>query len=303
VTTAPAPLGVVAHYNLLERLDPSGPGELFRARDTHRGRTVSIRLLPKDFESAGASGQVLVEQARSLVPLSHPNIVTLFDAGEHEGRTYLAFEFVKGQSLRAEIAGRPMHPRRALGLAIQIADAVAEAHATGYLHSGLSPDSIMVTTKGHAKIPTFHLASLVGFDESRGGVVLHDYISPEEARGEAPGDSSDVYSIGAIAYELLTTRRPLLRGASAPSGSNPQAPAELDAVVLKALSPNPDARQQGAALLAADLRALLPALEAGGGDDEETHAPSGSSTGRTLVAAMLALLVLAAVVAWWVTAS
>jgi eukaryotic-like serine/threonine-protein kinase len=303
VTTVPAPIGVVAHYNLLERLDPSGPGELFRARDTHRGRTVAIRLLPHGFESAGASGEALVEQARSLVPLSHPNIVTLFDAGEHEGRTYLAFEFVKGQSLRAEMAGRPMPPRRAVGLAIQIADAVAEAHAAGFLHAGLSPDSVMVTDRGHAKIPTFHLASQTGFDDERGGATLHDYGSPEESRGETADDRADVYSIGAVAYELLTTRRPSLRGASAPSRSNARVPAELDAVILEALSPTPDNRPQSAALFAAGLRALLPALEAADADEEEPPT-ARRSTGATFIAAALALIVLAAVVvAWWVTAS
>ena len=303
MTTGPAPIGAVGHYNLLERLDPAGPGDLFRARDTHRGRTVAIRLLPRAFESGAASGEALAAQARALSPLSHPNIVTLFDAGEHEGRVYLAFEFIKGQSLRAEMAGRPMHPRRALGLVIQIADAVAEAHAAGFVHGGLSPDSVMVTAKGHAKIPTFHLASQVGFDGTHGVAVLHDYGSPEESRGTAADDRSDVYSIGAIAYELLTTRRPSLRGASAPSASNPQVPPELDAVVLRALAPNPDTRHQGAALLSADLRSILPVLDAGDADEEGLEPPAHRSMGRPVAAAAVTLLLVAAAVAWWLTRS
>ena len=167
-TPSPAPIGVIAHYNLLERLEPSGPGDLFRARDTHRGRTVALRLLPADSTPGTSDREGLIAQARALVPLSHPNITTLFDAGEHEKRVFVAFEFLRGQSLRAEMAGRPMNPRRALELAIQITDAVSEAHASGFVHGGLSPESVMVTSKGHAKIPTFHLASQVGFDPSRG---------------------------------------------------------------------------------------------------------------------------------------
>ena len=123
--SAPAPLGVVAHYNLLERLDPAGPGDLYRARDTRLGRTVAIRLLPAGFSPNPAA---LIESARSLISLSHPNVITLFEVGEHEGRAFLAFEFLKGQSLRAEMAGRSLNVRRALDLAVQMADAVANAH-------------------------------------------------------------------------------------------------------------------------------------------------------------------------------
>src|SRR5688572_30924294 len=102
---APVPVGVVAHYNLLERLEPAGPGELFRARDTRLGRTVAVRLLPADFATDEADRAALLEKARTLIALSHPNVTTLFQAGEHDGRVFLAFEFLKGQSLRAEMAG------------------------------------------------------------------------------------------------------------------------------------------------------------------------------------------------------
>lgn len=301
--TDPGAIGPVAHYNLLERLEPSGPGELFRARDTHRGRTVTVRLIPASATPDAAARQALIDQARALMPLSHPNIMALFDAGEHGDRVYLAFEFVKGQSLRAEMAGRPMNPRRALELAVQITDAVAGAHAAGFVHGGLSLDSVMVTVKGHAKIPTFHLASQVGFDQARAEAALHDYESPEEARGESPDDRSDVYSIGAVLYELLTTRRPSIRGASAPGRSHPGVPPELDALVLKALAPRPDLRYQSAAVLAADLRALVSALEARGiaADDAGPDATTRSSS-LAAIAAALVLLGAAALVAWWLMA-
>ena len=300
----PAPLGTVAHYTLLERLDRSGPGELYRARDTHLGRTVAVRLLPADTPADAASRDALVAQARALAPLSHPNITTLFGAGEHGGCIYFAFEFVKGQSLRAEMAGREMNPRRALELAIHVADAVAEAHAAGFMHGGLSPDSIMVTSKGHAKIPTFHLASQAGFAADVGEAALVDYGSPEEARGEAADERSDVHSIAAVLYEMITTRRPPLRGASAPSAWNPRVLPELDRVLLKALAPNPLSRFQGAAILAGELRGVAALVEEQGVEDEDEERVSAASSRLTaLVAAFILLLLVAAAVAGWLTMS
>src|SRR5688572_27978459 len=103
----PAPLGVVGRYNLLERLEPAGPGELYRARDTKLGRTVAIRLLPPEFAPTVTARAALLATARGLAALSHPNVTTLFEADEEDGRIYLAFEYLKGQSLRAEMGGRP----------------------------------------------------------------------------------------------------------------------------------------------------------------------------------------------------
>jgi serine/threonine protein kinase len=294
---APAPIGVIAHYNLLERLEPSGPGDLFRARDTKLGRTVAVRLLPADFT---VDRQKLIAGARGLSALSHPNVTALFDVGEHDGRVYLAFEFQKGQSLRAESAGRPMNVRRAVEIAIQIADAVADAHAHGFGHGGLSPDSVVISAKGRAKIPAFELASQSGFDKEGHDGRLIDYDAPEEARGEAPDDRSDVYSVGAILYETLTTRRPMHRGASAPSASNPKVPKELDEIVLKALAPNPGARFQSAVAFAGALRGSVAVLDALGvaGEEEELAQTQSTSVGRV---AMMAggMLIAAAAIAWW----
>jgi serine/threonine-protein kinase len=288
------PLGVVAHYNLLETLEPSGPGELYRARDTRLGRTVSVRLLPPEFARDSETRAALLERVQSLAALSHPNITALFDAGEHEGRVYLVYEFLKGQSLRAEMAGGMMNVRRAVELAIQMADAVADAHAAGFIHGGLSPDSIAVTAKGHVKIPAFELAAYGGFDEAEGAVRLRDYDSPEEARGHAPDERSDIYSVGAVLFEMLTTRRPLHRGAAAPSVSNRHVPPELDDVMLKAVAPNPDSRFQSAATFAAELRSVGAILDVrGGAGDEVEHAePAGTHVGRAVVLALVILLVL-----------
>ena len=177
----PGPLAVVSHYNLLERLEPAGPGELFRARDTRLGRTVAVRLLPRSVADP-QTPQAYVQDLLALRAMSHPNVTALFDAGEHEGQIFVVFEFVKGQSLRSEMGDRPLNVRRAVDLGIQMADAVADAHACGYLHAGLSLESIVVTAKGHAKIPTRALASREGF-VSRSDATLQDHLSPEEAQG------------------------------------------------------------------------------------------------------------------------
>ncbi len=305
-----SPIGRIGDYNLLERLEPSGPGDLYRARDTRKGRTVAIRLLPAAVTPDQAARSALIEQARAVGVLSHPNVTTLFGAAEHEGRVYLAFEFLTGQSLRAEMAGRPMNVRRALELAIQIADAVADAHAAGFLHGGLSPESIVVTAKGRAKIPAFELAVRGGFDA--GGTRLCDYESPEEARGQRPDDRADVFSVGAILYEMLASRKPSPKGAAAPGTANRHVTRELDELVLRAVAPNPDSRWPSAVTLAAELRGIAARLDATEAEDERQHAgtggaglgrpPSGGlSLARPRILLIAGLLAVLAVVVWLVT--
>jgi serine/threonine-protein kinase len=292
-----APIGVIADYNLLERIDAAGPGDLYRARDTRRGRTVAVRVLPDDFTGDQAA---LVASARAVQVLSHPNAITVFDAGTHGGRVYVVFEFLKGRSLRSEMAGRTVNVRRAVDMTIQIADAVADAHAAGFFHAGLSPETIVITAKGNAKIPAFDLAVQSGLHDEGGRVRLDDYPSPEEARGDAPDERSDVYSVGAILYEMLTMRRPMHRGASAPSASNASVPKELDAVVLRAVSPNPPSRYQSVAAFAGDLRAVASVAE------DEPHQPPAASSSTTIggvVMTAVAILGVMAAILWWVMRS
>jgi len=292
----PGPIGVIAHYNLLERLDPSGPGDYYRARDTRLGRTVAVRLLPLDFAPDQAARTDLIARARETTTLSHPNVITLFDVGEHDGRVYLAFEFLQGQSLRREILDRSINVRRAIETTIQIADAIAAAHGLGFVHGGLSPDSVSITARGHAKVPAFELAAHAGFT---GDGALHDYNSPEEMAGKGPDDRSDVYSVGAILYEMLTGRTPNPRGSAAPSASNPHVPAELDQLTLRAVAPNPDSRPQGMALLAGELRALNAGMDARGGASDEVEVAGGGTGSKTGSLVVVVFVVLAAV-AWWI---
>jgi eukaryotic-like serine/threonine-protein kinase len=297
-TSVPGPIAVIDHYNLLERLEPAGPGELFRARDTKKGRTVAIRILPSDFVDI-AGRRAFVESARGVTALSHPNITTLFDVGHHNGRIFIVFEYLRGQSLRSEMGGRPMNVRRGLELGIQMADAIANAHACGYAHCGLSPDSVVITAKGHAKIPALALASRDGFAAPDTG-ELHDYDAPEEARGLPSDERSDIYSVGAVMYETLTGRRPLHRGAAAPSASNPHVPPELDEVLLKAVAPNPANRYQSAAAFAAQLRSVNALLDARGalGDEEDHDVETTHNLTRVILMATTILLGVGAL-AWW----
>ena len=297
-TPVPGPIAVIAHYNLLERLEPAGPGDLFRARDTKKGRTVAVRVLPKDFTEPSAQ-QAFMDKARGLVALSHPNVTTVFEVGAYEGHIYIVFEFLKGQSLRSEMGGRPINVRRAMDLAIQMADAVADAHACGYVHGGLSPDSVVITAKGRAKIPAFALASRDGF-ASPDGERLHDYDSPEEARGLGSDERSDIYSVGAVLYETLTGRRPMHRGAAAPGANNRHVPPELDHVVLKAVAPNPENRYQSAATFAAELRSVAAILDVRGsiGDEDDHHDLPSNNAGRILLLTIVMLLIIGAL-AWW----
>jgi serine/threonine-protein kinase len=197
------------------------------------------------------------------------------------------------------MGGRPINVRRAMDLAVQMADAVADAHACGYVHGGLSPDSVVITAKGHAKIPAFALASRDGF-ASPDGARLHDYDSPEEARGLPSDERSDIYSVGAVLYEALTGRRPLHRGAASPSVNNLHVPPELDEVVLKAVAPNPDSRYQSAATFAAELRSVAAILDVRGsvGDEDDHHDVPSNSVARILLLTIVLLLIIGAI-GWW----
>jgi serine/threonine-protein kinase len=166
-----------------------------------------------------------VAQARAMTVLSHPNVTTLFDAGEHEGRVYLAFEFLKGSRCAPRWRGARSTSSVPSRRQSRSADAIADAHANGFVHGGLSPESVAMTQRGHAKIPAFELAAHGGFAAAASRLAsevrLLDYLAPEEAAGHAPDDRSDIYSVGAILYEMLTARRPNPQGRAAPSAVEP----------------------------------------------------------------------------------
>src|SRR5256885_6971555 len=139
-------------YKILARIGAGGMGEVYRARDTRHGRTVAIRVLPADLAGDHERRERLMREARASAALSHPNIAALYEVGEDQGHVFLAFEFVPGEPLSAVIGGRPLNRRRAVDLAVQIADALAEAHGAGIVHRDIKPGNIIVTPKGAAKI-------------------------------------------------------------------------------------------------------------------------------------------------------
>src|SRR5688572_3387395 len=145
-------LETVAHYKILDRIGSGGVGELYRARDTRHGRTVALRVVRQDLLADAQRHARFLEDARKTAALSHPNLATVFDTGEDQGRLFLASEFVPGQTLRGAIGGHAINPRRAVAFAAQIADALAEAHFAGIVHGDLKPDNVIVTPKGNAKV-------------------------------------------------------------------------------------------------------------------------------------------------------
>jgi TolB-like protein len=315
----------IAHYNLLERIGRGGLGEVYRARDTKLGRTVAIKVLPPELASDPARREDLLRDARAAAALSHPNIAALFEVGEAHGRLYLVFEYVPGQTLHAIVGGRPMNPRRALDLAIQLADAVAEAHAAGIVHRDLKPENVLVTPKGHAKILDFGLAAwtrggaarraaAAGVETAPGvGLGTLAYMSPEQARGEAIDERSDIFSLGVVIFEMLTGRNPfvgasggsstvtrILRDAApAPSSVNRELPPELDAILARALAKDPRERYQAAVTLAAELRAVAAILDVRAATASGTAVPTVSRPrGRGRRLALAAVLVLVAGGTW-----
>ena len=237
-------------------LDPAGSGALgdvYRARDTRVGRTVSITVVTDQIASDPARREDFLRAARAAAGVSHPNIVTLYEVGEEDGRLYLVYEFVQGQTLKTIIGGRPLNARRAVDVAGQIAEALADAHATAVVHGAITADTIVVTPKGHAKITDFGLASWTTQAAGAAGAG---------GAGKAGGDAgyrTDLFSLGVILFEMLTGGAPA-PGAGVPSAVNRSLPREIDSVVAKALGKS--GGYESAATLAAELRAVGAMLDA-----------------------------------------
>src|SRR4051812_38186745 len=228
----------LGQYRILEPVEPAARiggdgaspslGDVFRARDTRVGRTVAITVVADRIASDPVAREQFLRDARAAAAVSHPNIVTLYEVGEDEGRLYLVHEFVQGQGLGSIIAGRPLHPRRAVDLASQIAEGLSDAHAADLIHGHITADSIIVTPKGSAKIAGF-------------GVAAWSSATLPSARPDAPAEGADpepcradLASLGALLFEMLTARRPG-PGAGVPSAVNRSLPRDIDPIVARAL--------------------------------------------------------------------
>ena len=325
-----APTSPIAHYNILERMGEGGIGEVYRARDTKVGRTVALKVVAPAIAHDPARLRRLLESASAALSLSHPNIATLWEVAEADGHHYLAYEFAAGRRLRDECGGIAMNPRRALDLAVQIADGVAEAHSHGVIHGDLRPDTVVVTTKGSAKILDFGMAPWTngGALRSRAArstdnlppdaVSVLAYLSPEQALGDAIDQRTDVFSLGTLTYELVTGRNPFAAATPAdtivnviqgaippPSQVNPAVPKDLDAVIAHALTRDLGQRQQSAAAFAAELRSVAAVLDVRSGDVQDEPSallPIDESPDRQAAGLLAGALIAAAAAAglvWW----